>query len=94
MANEDAWDIGWKAGSGATKKKKSTKSTDDSGGGDAWGAGWKAGSGKASKRKVQSFKHGGKVQKTGIYRLHKGEMVVPLKKAKAKQSRKRASTKK
>lgn len=26
-----------------------------------------------------SFKHGGKVQKTGLYKLHKGEFVIPLK---------------
>jgi hypothetical protein len=29
------------------------------------------------KSDVASFKHGGKVKKTGIYKLHKGERVVP-----------------
>lgn len=32
-----------------------------------------------------SFKKGGKVKKTGVYRLHKGEVVVPKKKAMAKK---------
>ena|ERR1051325_225553 len=29
------------------------------------------------KYKIQSFKKGGKVNKTGIYKLHKGEVVIP-----------------
>jgi len=29
------------------------------------------------KAKVPGFKHGGKVEKTGIYKLHKGEVVTP-----------------
>lgn len=33
---------------------------------------------------LRSFKKGGKVKKTGNYKLHKGEMVVPLSKLRSK----------
>jgi len=33
--------------------------------------------------KPPSFKHGGKVKKTGIYKLHKGEKVLTAKQAKS-----------
>jgi len=32
-----------------------------------------------SKNKIKSMKKGGKVHRTGIYKLHKGETVVPAK---------------
>jgi len=35
---------------------------------------------------LKSFKKGGKVKKTGVYKLHKGEKVVPAKKAKMKSN--------
>lgn len=37
-----------------------------------------------------SFKNGGHVKKTGIYLLHKGEEVIPHKRARAKTQRKKA----
>jgi len=33
--------------------------------------------------KIPGFKHGGKVKKTGIYKLHKGEKVLTAKQAKS-----------
>lgn len=33
-------------------------------------------------RELRSFKKGGKVKKTGKYKLHKGEKVIPAKKSK------------
>lgn len=35
------------------------------------------------KMKVPGFKHGGKVKKTGIYKLHKGEKVLTARQAKS-----------
>lgn len=34
-----------------------------------------------------SFKKGGRVKKTGVYRLHKGEKVIPANKVKRSRSR-------
>ena len=36
-----------------------------------------------------SFKKGGKVKKTGIYKLHKNEVVVPAKKRRKRSSKRR-----
>lgn len=72
MANDDAWSSGWQQGAGAAQKKK-----DD----------------KANKSKLGSLKgvaptgdlsdipklhSGGKVKKTGNYRLRKGEAVLTI----------------
>jgi hypothetical protein len=35
----------------------------------------------AGAMKIPGFKHGGKVKKTGIYKLHKGERVLTAKKS-------------
>jgi len=42
-----------------------------------------------------SFKHGGRVKKTGLYKLHKGEDVIPAKQRSSKKtsSRKRVTIK-
>lgn len=45
-------------------------------------------------RPPQSFKKGGKVKKTGVYKLHKGERVVPaktVKKVEAQTPKRKAS---
>lgn len=39
---------------------------------------------KTKRRVMGSFKKGGKVKKTGLYKLHKGEKVIPAKKKKKK----------
>ena len=94
MANADAWNAGWKMGSKTTDKdEKDSAKSSQSGSGDAWSTGWKAGSKAANKNKPASLKKGGKIKKTGIYRLHKGETVVPAGKATGKHLRKRISSK-
>ena len=39
------------------------------------------------KQSVPSFKHGGRVKKTGLALVHKGEYVVPVKQARGKARR-------
>jgi hypothetical protein len=102
MANEAVWQSGWDMGAGKKKKtsdsdmgpsKSSGKARSTKGGGSAGGS---SGGGNpwsilnVIKKSVGSFKNGGRVKRTGLALLHKGEHVVPAKHAK---SRKRTSHK-
>lgn len=62
---------------------------------EAFGAGFNAGRGKKQPaEKTQSFKKGGKVRKTGLAKVHKGEVVLTVKQAKrAKKGRKKTTAK-
>ncbi len=74
MANADAWAAGWDKGS----KKKTKKDSSDAGKGDsAWTEGWNS-----KMAKPSSFKKGGKVRKTGMAKVHKGEKVLTATQAK------------
>jgi hypothetical protein len=67
-----------KAIAGKFGKKSSSTPASDSGGGDDSGPGYAGG-----------FKRGGKVKKTGIAKVHKGERVLTKKQAKKYSARKR-----
>lgn len=100
MANEDAWNTGWnlgmKSAAGRKKKKK----------GNATDADKTADIGKIAptgdlKAKPSSFKKGGKVRRSGMAKVHKGEIVLTAAQAKMctgkptkkKGARKRIATK-
>ena len=70
MANDDAWSSGWAQGSGAAQKKKDKKSAAQPQ--KQSGMNMLAGA-------VGAFHKGGKVKKTGNYRLRKGEAVLTVK---------------
>jgi hypothetical protein len=84
MANRAAWEKGWDIGSGKTSKEPGLddKKSD-------------ASSGKRTlfDRILGSRKKGGRIHKTGLYRVHKGEYVIPAKRSTKKASRKRTATK-
>jgi hypothetical protein len=93
MANEEAWNQGWKLGKGSSKGKK-----------ESTGKGKEAKAGKeamASKAEPSTYKKGGKVRKTGTAKVHKGEIVLTAaqakmcggKPSKKKGARKRITTK-
>ena len=74
MANDDAWSSGWDQGSGAKQKREDKKNK-----------------GKsnlihqptpASVANPSAFKKGGKVKKTGVAKVHRGERVLTAKEAK------------
>jgi hypothetical protein len=67
MANEGAWEAGWSKGTAAAGKGK------DKDQGDAK---------TADKAKLFSYHKGGKVRKTGIAKLRKGEVVMTAAQAK------------
>jgi hypothetical protein len=80
MANE-AFESGFSGGIGAAKKKKDAKPA--------------PASTNPTKASPSSFKKGGKVKKTGMAKVHRGEFVLTAKEAKGKNksSRKKVSSK-
>jgi len=100
MANEAAWQAGWDMGAGKKKKTSDSdmgpsksgkaRSTKGGAGGSSSGGGNPWSILNVIKKSVGSFKNGGRVKRTGLALLHKGEHVVPAKHAK---SRKRTSHK-
>lgn len=87
MANEEAWNQGWKLGQKLSKGKK-----------ESTGKGKEA---TASKAEPSKYKKGGKVRKTGTAKVHKDEIVLTAaqgkmcggKPSKKKGARKRITTK-
>ncbi len=76
MANADAWAAGWALGSKKKSKGKSRSSKDGAGkSAQSAGLGSKA-------AKSSSYKKGGKVKKTGMAKVHKGEIVLTAAQAK------------
>lgn len=84
MANPDAFDKGFKQGLG--KSKNSDDKADNGGKKDPGG-----GLGKD----IPGFKKGGRVKKTGVAKVHKGEVVLTAKQARSlkKSGRKRVAGK-
>ena len=77
MANVDAFNSGFDMGSGKkTPKKKLNKPMPEVGAAGAAGAAKGA-------AKPSSFKKGGKVRKTGVAKVHKGEIVLTASEAKS-----------
>lgn len=69
MANDDAWSSGWQQGAGAAQKKKDKK---------AQGGASKSGIAPTGDMSLPKLHSGGKVKKTGNYRLRKGEAVLTI----------------
>lgn len=91
MANQEAWTEGWQQGQKATQRRRKNKggkgggsSSGGAGGGNPWSILSLIG------KSIPSLKGGGKVKKTGLHVLHKGEVVTPAHKA---RSRKRTTSK-
>lgn len=82
MANQEAFESGIGIGKGDAKKKKI-------GGRSESGAG---GAEDAAKAIPSTFKHGGKVKKTGKAKVHKGEVVLTAKEARKVGKKKTART--
>jgi len=88
MANQDAWQSGWDKGTATANKNK--KKTDDTGDKDEKKKSSKKGSGSSSSGNpwsilnyIPKLHNGGKVKKTGNYRLRKKEVVLTATQAKA-----------
>jgi hypothetical protein len=71
MANQDAFEAGFKQGMGKGKGGKGNNTKDTTGG-----------FGKDIGKDIPSYRKGGRVKKTGIARVHKNEEVLPVKTAK------------
>lgn len=100
MANEDAWNAGWNIGmkSAAGRKKKKKGAARDTGKAADTGKIAPTGDLKAT---PGSYKKGGKVRRSGMAKVHKGEIVLTAAQAKMctgkptkkKGARKRIATK-
>jgi hypothetical protein len=89
MANPDAWAAGWSKGSKKKGKGKDSSSEDSKKKGNGKGSSSEDGAGKSawsvgfgSKTTKSSYKKGGKVKKTGMAKVHKGEIVLTAAQAK------------
>lgn len=97
MANDAAWQAGWDAGGAASRKQKAPKnkkSADGNASPDVDQSAQKKQGGRKNPFSILSYiphmKKGGRVKKTGLAVVHKGEYVVPAKHRTAKKaSRKR-----
>ena len=81
MANADAFNSGFDAGQGKKSKSGKTGKNETSGSKNAMPNGAAV---------PGEFKHGGKVKKTGLAKVHKGEIVLTAAQAKAKLGKKRS----
>lgn len=79
MANDDAWASGWAAGQGKKKKKGSVDKQRPT---QKALARQQAQNQPESAANPRAFKKGGKVRKTGIAKVHKGERVLTAAQAK------------
>ena len=77
MANADVFSEGFDAGIGKKTTKKKKKDS-----GNDW-----------SKANPRYFKHGGRVKKTGMAKVHRGEFVLTAAQAKSLSSKKKSARK-
>jgi hypothetical protein len=97
MANDDAWSAGIQMGSNASQKRKVDKSEKKLSGikNIAGNPNNSMQTTSAQSPLIGSKKKGGKVKRTGAYRLHKGERVLTVRESKdyRKKMKKRVSKK-
>jgi hypothetical protein len=86
MANVEAFEAGFNMG-GKKKKSKGGKSSDNASGKGSGGSdsslGEKSGKNDMNAAMPKSYAKGGKVRKTGMAKVHKGELVLTAAEAKA-----------
>lgn len=76
MANDEAWSSGWSQGEGAAQKRKDKKNKQKDSQSNSSGSASGGGNPYSILSYLPKLHSGGKVKKTGAYRLKKGELVM------------------